>query len=155
MLRRFTVGFALLLAIGCSGGSISYDEAGLRTRPVDRPGMDHTPHTSAAGVTMQYFGGPVIPNVKIYVVWWGDPSRLNPAITAARGGIADFYAGVTNSNYMDWLNEYNTNINAQGGSHAGLPGTNQRIGRGNYAGTIALTNVPSGNVTDAQIQQTL
>ena len=99
--------------------------------------------------------GAVIPNAKVYVVWWGNPANLNPAITAAHGGIADFYAGVLNSNFIDWLNEYNTNINAQAGSHLNQPGTDQRIGRGNYAGTLTLSNIPSGNVTDAQIQATL
>ncbi len=105
---------------------------------------------------MFYYGGPVIPNPKVYVVWWGSPSNLNPAVTAASGGIADFFAGVTNSNYMDWLNEYNTTINANAGSRSGLAGTNQRIGRGDYVSTLQLNNVAtSGTVTDAQIQQTL
>jgi hypothetical protein len=102
-----------------------------------------------------YYGGPVTENAKVYVVWWGDPAKINPAITAAKGGIADFYAGVLNSSYMDWLNEYNTTVNAQAGAHNGMPGTGQRIGRGNYAGTLTLANVPSGNVTDAQIVSTI
>ena len=56
---------------------------------------------------------------------------------------------------MDWLNEYSTGINAQAGSHMGSPGTGQYIGRGNYAGTLTLANVPSGDVTDAQVQSTI
>jgi hypothetical protein len=56
---------------------------------------------------------------------------------------------------MDWLNEYNTNITIQAGSHMGSAGSGQLIGRGNYAGTLTLSNIPSGNVTDAQIQSTL
>jgi hypothetical protein len=98
----------------------------------------------------------VIPNPKVYVVWWGDPSHLNSSVTAAHGGIADFFAGVTNSTFIDWMNEYNTTINANAGSHSGSPGTNQRIGRGNYVSTLTLTGVAtSGTVTDAQIQSTL
>ena len=146
---------ALLLAAGCAGGVASDDGADLRGRPVDRPGRKHTPTRNAAGGTMEYFGGPVIPNAKVYVVWWGNPANLNPAITAAHGGIADFYAGVLNSSFIDWLNEYDTNRAAQAGSHVGQPGTSQFIGRGNYAGTFTLSNIPSGNVTDAQIQATL
>jgi hypothetical protein len=88
-------------------------------------------------------------------VWWGDPSNLNSQVTAAQGGIADFFAGITNSPFVDWLNEYNTTINAEVGSHAGAAGTGQRIGRGNYVGTRTLTQIPAGNVTDAQIQATL
>jgi hypothetical protein len=105
--------------------------------------------------TMQYFGGPVISNPKVYVVFWGNPANISPLLTATTGGLADFYAGVTNSNYMDWWNEYDTNITTQSGSHAGTAGTGQHIGRGNFAGTRTLTPVPAGNVTDSQIQATL
>ena len=112
----------------------------------------NVPVTNAAGATAQYYGGPVTENAKVYVVWWGDPSKINSAVTAAKGGIADYYAGVTNSSFMDWLNQYNTTGNAEAGSHSGMAGTGQRIGRGNYAGTITLAKVPSGNVTDDQIR---
>jgi hypothetical protein len=111
---------------------------------------------SATGVTEKYFGGAVIPNAKVYVVWWGNPANLNSSLTAAHGGIADFFTGITNSAYLDWFNEYNTTITVQAGSHAGTAGTNQRIGRGNYAGTVTLSNIPSGNsITDAQVQSAL
>jgi hypothetical protein len=112
----------------------------------------NVPVPNAAGATAQYYGGPVTENAKVYVVWWGDPSKINSAVTAAKGGIADYYAGVTNSSFMDWLNQYNTTGTAGAGSHSGMAGTGQRIGRGNYAGTITLAKVPSGNVTDAQIR---
>jgi hypothetical protein len=124
-------------------------------RWLDRPRAAHTTARNAAGATSQYYGGPVVENAKIYAVWWGDPAQINPAITAAKGGIADFFAGIMNSSYIDWLDEYNTTINAQVGSHMGMAGTGQRIGRGNYAGAITLANVPSGSVTDAQIQSTI
>lgn len=117
-----------------------------------------TPPTvpNAAGTAKAlYYGGAVTANPKVYVVWWGDPANINAAVTAAKGGIADFYAGVTNSSFMDWLNEYNTNVNAQAGSHMGMAGTGQFIGRGNYVSSITLTKIPSGNVTDAQVQTTL
>jgi MYXO-CTERM domain-containing protein len=109
----------------------------------------------AAGTTAQYYGGPVTENAKVYVVWWGDPAKIKPAITAAKGGIADFFAGILNSSYMDFLNQYNTTGNATAGAHMGMAGTGQRIGRGNYVRAITLANVPSGNVTDAQIQSTI
>jgi MYXO-CTERM domain-containing protein len=120
------------------------------------PGVAHAPVSNAAGATAQYYGGVVTPNAKVYVVWWGDPSKINSAVTAAKGGIADFFAGVTNSSFMDGLNQYSTNINATAGSKMGSAGTGQYIGRGNYAGTFTLMNVPSGtSITDAQIQTAL
>jgi hypothetical protein len=134
-------------------------ELSQRSVPVDFPNKSRAvapqvPGAAAAPV-MKYFGGPVIPNPKVYVVWWGDPAKLSPAVTAAKGGIADFYAGITNSKYMDSMNEYNTDILVQAGSRTGSPGTGQRIGRGNYAGTITLKSVPAGNVTDPQVQATI
>ena len=126
--RALLRGTGVLLLAGCSGLPGSDEGTAPETaRSVDRPGRKHTPTPNAAGQTMLYFGGPVIPNAKVYVVWWGNPANLNPAITAARGGIADFYAGVMNSNYIDWLNEYDTNLNAQAGSHLNQPGTQQHI----------------------------
>jgi hypothetical protein len=153
---------ALVAGCGGGGGGAEVNPAALSVRPnsvgrswVDRPGRAHAPTKNAAGATAQYYGGPVTPNAKVYVLWWGDPANINSAITAAHGGIADFFTGITNSSFMDWLNEYNTNITIPVGSHMGMTGTGQFIGRGNYAGALTLSNIPSGNVTDAQIQSTL
>src|SRR5262249_52780857 len=113
--------------------------------PVDFPGKAHgvlSPDV-AAKATLQYYGGPVIPSAKVYVVWWGDPSKINPVLTAAKGGIADFFTGITNSKFMDWMNEYDTTVAAQVGSHKGAAGTGQRIGRGNYVATLTLSDVPA------------
>ena len=162
--RSFLSWSAAAFLAGCAGGAapeshpaaVSVAEATVGLPWVDRPGLSHAPAKNAAGTaTAQYFGGTVTANPKIYVVWWGDPANINSALTAAKGGIADFFAGVTNSSYMDWLNEYDTNITIQAGSHKGSAGTGQLIGRGNYVAAITLSNIPSGNVTDAQIQSTL
>jgi hypothetical protein len=161
-LRGQSIGwFVAVLLAGCAGDAAestppaaSIQPTSIRRTWVDRPGSSHAA-VHAAGATVQYYGGPVTPNAKVYVVWWGNPANINSAVTAAHGGIADFFAGITNSSFMDWLNEYNTNITVQKGSHMGSAGSGQRIGRGNYAGTLTLSNIPSGNVTDAQIQTTL
>jgi MYXO-CTERM domain-containing protein len=155
--------FAAALLAGCVGGATESNPPALSAQAtnvgppwVDRPGLSHAPARNAAGTaTVQYFGGTVTANAKVYVVWWGNPANINSAVTAAHGGIADFFAGVTNSSFMDWLNEYSTSITVQAGSHMGSAGTGQHIGRGNYAGTLTLSSIPSGNVTDAQIQSTL
>jgi len=163
------VGIGLLGAFGCAGQaggeSVSSDQETLSSQeavssteiPVDFPDKPRTSArvAPAATATMKYFGGPVIPNAKVYVVWWGDPSKLNPVLTAAHVGTSDFFFGITNSKYIDWLNEYNTTITTQAGSHAGSAGTGQRIGRGSFAGALTLSPVPAGNVTDPQIQSTL
>ena len=138
--------FALLLAAACSVAPPQH---------VDSPQKTHTAVTTASR-TLEYFGGPVIPNAKVYAVWWGGASAINSSITAAHGGIADFFTGVLNSSFIDWLNEYDTNITAMAGSHSGQPGTNQLIGRGNYAGAASLNGVQVvGNLNDSTIQSTL
>ena len=113
---------------------------------------------AAAGpsaATVSYFGGPVIENAKVYAVWWGPGVRLSPKVNAPKGGMADFFTGVLNSGYIDWLNEYDTDLAAQGGARAGSAGTNQHIGRGNFAGVFELDEIPAGNVTDGQVQAVL
>jgi hypothetical protein len=162
MLVACTASYLLVLAAGCSEDTSEPSDtedqlvSDTGTVPVDLKAKSAQLRAPAATAgTMQYFGGPVIANPKVYVVWWGSAASINPVLTAARGGIADFYAGVTNASYMDWLNEYDTNIATQSGSHAGTAGTGQHVGRGNFVGTRTLAPVPAGNVTDSQIQATL
>lgn len=107
----------------------------------------------ARAATLIYFGGPVIENAKVYVVWWGPASQLSPLVT--HGAIAAFFAGILDSPYVDMLNQYDTDIAAQSGSRVGAAGTSQHIGRGNFAGVYELLDVPAGNVTDAIVQSTL
>jgi hypothetical protein len=164
-MKQLTFAFAIgsFLAAGCGMSDPSalapgaqLDTLAVDPYPIDFPSKREAAVAPRAGArTVQYYGGPVIPNPKVNVVWWGGAAKINPALTAAHGGIADYFTGVTNSTYLDWLNEYDTAIATQAGSKTGTPGTGQHIGRGNYAGSFALTAVPAGNVTDDQIQATL
>lgn len=103
--------------------------------------------TPGRASTMHYYGGPVISNVKVYSVFWG--ANVNSDV---KGKIGDFFAASTNSTYLDWLKEYNTNITAMDGRQ----GTNQSIGRGTYAGafTIQPKNA-SASLQDADVQAEL
>lgn len=156
-MRRLALCCGVLVGMACSSGAplVTHHVTPLsgttqRLTWVDKPLL------SAAGTrSMQYFGGNVIPNARVYLVYWGDPAQISTGVTAADGGMADFFLGVTNSDYLDWLNEYDSDIPAQAGSHLGNPGTGQHIGRGNYGGSFTLTAIPDGNVTDLQIQQAL
>src|SRR5579859_1291700 len=102
---------------------------------------------AAANAHLNYYGGKVIPNVKVVVVFWG--SGVNSEVQQK---VAGYYSSVTNSPYFDWLSEYNTNITAQNGQ----PGTNQHIGRGTYSRSVTLSGVTtSGTVDDSVIQSTI
>lgn len=100
---------------------------------------------ATAGKPLLYYGGPVISNVKVFTVLWND--RVSPAV---KTGITDFYRAYVDSQHMDWLNEYATNVKAVDGR----AGTAQTIGRGQVLGekTIVPT-VTAKQITDLQIQQ--
>ena len=88
--------------------------------------------SSADAQPMRYYGGRVISNVEVVQVAWGqgvDPQRL--------ADLATFYPAVLASNYLDWLGEYDTV--GKVGVLDGLPGSDQHIGPGTFAGTITIT----------------
>jgi len=64
-------------------------------------------------MSMQYYGGFVIPNVEVFTIFYGDVPNKNR--------INKFYQDIVKSPYLDWLNEYNT--------------PTQRIGRGKFIGS--------------------
>ena len=77
--------------------------------------------TCAAGrCLLQYYGGKVISNVKVYQVNWtagGQPSMA---------GLQRHHQ----QQLIHWLNEYSTNIPVQAGTRLGAQGTGQLVGRG-------------------------
>jgi len=89
---------------------------------------------SPCNIQMTYFGGPVISNVEVVQVHWTG-AVSNPTASS----MASFFREVVYSPYLDWLSEYNTNITGFGG----VAGTNQRIGRGTFAGVVTIT--PGGS----------
>ena len=104
-----------------------------------------------AGAHLTYFGGPIISNIHVIVVFWG-PS-VNAAVT---GGIGQFFTDITNSNYYDLLSEYSTvGITSSGGVSS-----NQSLVRGQFDGAVTITPgvaCPGGTctITDAEIQTEL
>jgi uncharacterized repeat protein (TIGR01451 family) len=104
-----------------------------------------------AGAHLTYFGGPIISNAHVVVVFWG-PS-VNAAVTA---GIGQFFTDITSSNYYDLLSEYSTaGITSSGGDSS-----NQSIARGQFDGANTITpsvSCPGGTctITDSDIQTEL
>ena len=101
----------------------------------------------APAAHLDYYGGPVVSNLQVVVVFWG--SSVSAVVT---GGIGGFFQGITDSTYFDLLSEYTTNVTPIGGG----TGTNQSIGRGSYGGEFTISpsvcNVTPCVVTDAQVQ---
>lgn len=113
---------------------------------------------------VQYYGGPVISDVDVVVVYWG--SNVSSVVDCGGGqdshgnciGVSQFYSSVANSTYLDMLQEYDTaGVNATAGSKTGQPGSNQLIGRGTLHSGSPFTITPSaGNsgttLDDSNIQ---
>jgi len=107
-----------------------------------------------AGAHLTYYGGRVVSNIQVVQVLYGTGSYLPQVSSTSSPSMATFYQGVLNSPYVDWLNEYNTNIIAAGGT----PGTNQSIGRGSFAGQYIITPSSANNhssISDSNIQSEL
>jgi MYXO-CTERM domain-containing protein len=124
-------------------------------------GLNHFAGDGGRGVDgkLEYFGGRVISNVKVYDIFWG--AGPEPAIdggttvtdagtvTSYQASIPGFYSTVLAGSYWTWLAEYNTaGLN---GAANNQPGSNQIIGPGSFAGIIQIT--PSTAATTISAQQ--
>ena len=103
---------------------------------------------------LNYWGGPVLSNIQVVVVFWG--ADVAPALTA-NGAIDQFYTDITSSRYFDELTEYST-AGVTGAN--GTSTSNQKIGHGTFAGKFTINpSICPGpaacNITDAQIQTEL
>lgn len=100
--------------------------------------------TPVATQNLQYYGGPVISQVKAVPVFWS--ARVNSTIQSS---MDDFYSSYVNSKHMDWLSEYNTTLNAVDGR----AGTNQKIGRGSSMTPILIQPYQNNKkITDLDVQ---
>jgi hypothetical protein len=153
-MKRIGLSALVLLALLC--GAAVYPAGATPGAPVQsatRLGGPHImpfnsggPRAAAApsGAHLTYFGGRVLSNVQVVQVVYG-PGTYLPQVTGNTApNVSSFYAGVTNSPYIDWLTEYNTNLSSQN------PRTNQTIGRGSFGGRYTIT--PSAANNGAQIQ---
>jgi hypothetical protein len=142
-MKSMLTGCTAIVIAACSTPAGSHGPAQVEVDSGTNSAVTAAAITLPAGARLRYYGGPVISNVKVYVVFWGP--NVTPQVQSQ---IGDFYRDITNSPYFDWLNEFNTTITPVGGG----AGTNQAIGRGTYAGAITITPAHlSGKVDMTQI----
>jgi hypothetical protein len=110
-----------------------------------------------------YYGGPVISNIDVVVVYWG--KSVSDVVNCGGGmdshgnciGISQFHSAVVDSTFIDMLGEYNTaGVDATAGSKIGVPGT-QNIGRGTlHPGSPFIITPSAANsgtkISDSNIQ---
>jgi hypothetical protein len=143
---------ATMIMIGCNPGTVVPESdrngvepasvgsgfGGPHVMPVSRPepsGFSALKNQAGPpGAQLQYFGGPVLQNVRVVTLFWNKQVQFQSQLNS-------FYGAVINSAYFDWLNEYNTASPAQ------------KIGRGTFGGSVTDPSPPaSTSLTDAQIQ---
>jgi hypothetical protein len=93
--------------------------------------------TASSSSQLTYRGGPVLQNVKVFTVFWGNGVQFSGTGSQSLNG---FYTAVTNSAYFDWLSEYNTSSPVQ------------KIGRGSFAGSYNDTGAPKGSLKDDDLR---
>ena len=121
-----------------SDPSLPAPQIALQVRPNSKNwkqsagGSPSAQSVQAASTTahLKYYGGPVIQNVKVVPIWYGS----NVAYATGTSNLQNFYRGITNSAYMDWLSEYKTTSPAQtigeeGRGHTGWAGSSARQDR--------------------------
>jgi hypothetical protein len=145
-LPRAAAQFALALVVLSASAPAQRNIVPIGSSLPPRPGAILT----LSGSHLNYYGGRVISNVQVAVVFW----TANVDFTT-QNQIKGFYSTVDNSPYIDMLSEYNTV--GLTGFVDGQPGSNQTIGRGTALGPYTIT--PSINtsttVDDNDIQAEL
>lgn len=93
---------------------------------------------------LQYFGGPVVSNIKVIDVLWGP--NVNSQVKASMPG---YFTALVNSQWIESFSEYDT-------ANRPAPTTGQRIGPGTFVGQFTI--IPSNmgpTVTEAEVRTEL
>jgi len=104
------------------------------------PLRDEVLAAPAAAPSLTYRGGPLLPAVEVFTIFWGDVWAQDPLAATAQQ-IDQFFDFVVTSPLLDQLAEYNV---------AGMT-----IGHGSRTGSVTLSAAPPPSVADADIQSFL
>jgi len=154
LLGRIAAASALMLFATAALAQSGFSDAAMtsssssQARPLHivkiMPRVSAATISAPAGAHVTYYGGPVISNVQVIVVYWG--SSISPTV---QNNIPGFYSDVTNGPYLDLLAEYSTaGISFQGTT------TDEMIGRGSQVGVFSITPSVSGSQLDDSAIQT-
>src|SRR5437868_3391062 len=111
----------------------------IRVVPLHQPAP---PVLALPSAKLTYRGGPLIPNVEVFTIFWGKLWGSSSASTDLMSKLNTFFIDIVVSPAVDQLTEYS------------VPG--QTIGHGSFIGTKVITlNAPVGSVTDSVIRAQL
>jgi hypothetical protein len=89
-----------------------------------------------------YGGGPLLTNVEVYTIFWGNNWAKTPAYITLANNINSFFGTILSSSLIDQLSEYN------------VPA--YTIGHGKLTGTKTITaSAPKHSISDSKIQRAL
>src|SRR6266446_2800414 len=104
--------------------------------------FDGKAHAAPASAQLIYRGGALIPNGKVFTIFWGTKWGTTKTSIKMMSDLNKFFAAILVSPAIDQLSEYS------------VPG--QAIGHGSYLGTKLISaNAPVGSTTDSAIQAQL
>ena len=122
--------------------AISIDELSRRKEKegeAEQDLFDGQPHPTPLDAHLSYRGGPLIPNVEVFTVFWGTKWGTTPSSTHLMKKLNTFFNAILVSAAIDQLAEYN------------VPG--QAIGHGSFTGTKVISaNAPVGSITDSTVK---
>ena len=122
--------------------SLPIDEMGRQREEEEHDLFDGKPHVAAATAHLTYNGGPLIPHVTVFTLFWGRKWGVVPSSKPMMNNLNTFFSVILTSPAITQLQEYN------------VPG--QTIGHGSFIGTKVITvDAPARSVTDSVIQTRL
>ncbi len=106
---------------------------------------DQQVHTTAkhdrSVALLQYYGGPLLANVEVFVVYWGQ-SFVDGTLSQYPDRINAFYDSILSSPLMDQMEEYSTK--------------DYKIGHGKRVGSTTITSPPSPkHISDSALRKQL
>src|SRR5258708_4579305 len=104
--------------------------------------FDGKPHLAPLLARLTYRGGPLLQNVKVFTIFWGNQWQSSATAQPLMANVNQFFTGILASPLIDQLSEYS------------VPG--KAIGHGAFIGTRVITlAAPVGSVTDSAIRVAL
>jgi hypothetical protein len=102
--------------------------------PVSRPGLEEL--ESRLVLTLSYHGGPLLVHPDVEILYYGSQWLTDPALKQQANQINQFFQTLTNSAYLDMLNEYG-------------------VGRGSLLDSVVANAASPRTIDDTQIQNIL
>ncbi len=135
------VAFGLARPAGASNVNAELVGGPRHPMPIVRPEQAAPPERAQ----LVYFGGRVVSNVQAVMVLWGAGTYAPYVTGEVSPSLPGFYKAITGGPYVRGLSQYDTARAAAGGG----PGSNQRIGPGDFGGLFRIA--PSGSSEEATV----